>query len=289
MRKEIVNPVLSVACLTFDHENYIREALDSFLMQETDFPYEIVIYDGGSHDNNRKIIQEYQEKYPDMIRYIFPAADPGFVKSFYELLMSCSGKYVAVCEGDDYWTDRYKLQRQVDFMEQHPDYSMIFHAINLYDQNSGTISIPKERIGFSGNIPVADLITKGGGYVPTLSMVYRNTALYPFPQWMSETPVGDYPLTLVLASKGNVYHFEDVMGVYRINRKGAWTLSINTSQRMKKIVQETACYMDAFDAWTNYKYTKYIQQKKRINTKNLLKIRIKSVVKGILQKIQLHN
>lgn len=137
--KETEEILVSIACLTFNHEKYIEEALDSFIMQKVDFNYEIVVFDGGSSDNNRSLIQEYQRKYPNLIRSIFPGKDPGVMASSSLLFQACCGEYIAICDGDDYWSDPFKLQKQVDYLESHKDYGLVHTELDVLLQESQII------------------------------------------------------------------------------------------------------------------------------------------------------
>ena len=129
--------LVSIITVTYNHKNYIRECLDSFLMQKTNFKFEILIHDDASNDGTTEIIKEYEQKYPDIIKPIYETENQfskGISISRRYNFPRVKGKYVAVCEGDDYWTDSYKLQKQVDFLEANPDYSICFHPVRvIYD------------------------------------------------------------------------------------------------------------------------------------------------------------
>ena len=124
------SPLLSICCITYNHENFIRQALDGCLMQQTNFPIEIIIHDDASTDNTANIIREYQGKHPHLIKTIlqrenqYSAMGFGFISNVFK---EAQGKYIALCEGDDYWTDPLKLQKQVDFLEANPDFAICFH------------------------------------------------------------------------------------------------------------------------------------------------------------------
>jgi len=120
-----IEPLVSICCITYNHENYIRDAIEGFLMQKTSFPIEIIIHDDASTDNTAQIIKEYEDKYPDLFCNIFQNENQwskggGSIYARF-LYPQARGKYIALCEGDDYWTDPLKLQKKVDFMEVNPD------------------------------------------------------------------------------------------------------------------------------------------------------------------------
>lgn len=132
-------PLVSLCCTTYNHAPYIRKCLDGFLMQKTSFPIEILIYDDCSTDGNQEIIKEYEAKYPDLIFPIYATENQfskGVVVDFFSYRRA-RGKYITMCEGDDYWTDPLKLQKQVDFMEANPEYSVCFHSLTNYNVYTG--------------------------------------------------------------------------------------------------------------------------------------------------------
>ena len=131
-------PLVSICCITYNHEQFIREAVDGFLMQKTDFPIEIIIHDDASIDGTTKIIKEYQGKHAELIKLIIQTENQYKTRGFgflVDLFQQAQGKYIALCEGDDYWTDPLKLQKQVDFLEANPDYSLVSHRRKVYDEN----------------------------------------------------------------------------------------------------------------------------------------------------------
>ena len=130
------NPLVSIVCITYNHEPYLRQALDSFLMQKTLFAYEIVLAEDCSSDGTRKICEEYAVKYPDIIHYIWSDNNVGAVENEARAIRAAKGKYIALCEGDDYWTDVKKLQKQVSFMESHPEYSVTFHRYKIHYEDT---------------------------------------------------------------------------------------------------------------------------------------------------------
>ncbi|MBQ0142665.1 MAG: glycosyltransferase family 2 protein [Prevotellaceae bacterium] len=129
--------LVSIVCITYNHEPYLRKALDGFLMQETNFPYEIILAEDCSTDGTRQICEEYKAKYPDRITYISRDYNVGGVGNERRAIAAARGKYLAFCEGDDYWIDPLKLQKQVDFMESHPDYSVCFTRYNKSFKSTG--------------------------------------------------------------------------------------------------------------------------------------------------------
>ena len=120
---------VQVVCVTYNQKEYIKEALDSFIMQKTNFGYEVLVGDDGSTDGTSEIVAEYAKKYPDIIKPIFHSHNTGSYQNLLDAASACKGKYVAMCDGDEYWTDENKLQKQADFMDTHKDCSICFHTV----------------------------------------------------------------------------------------------------------------------------------------------------------------
>ncbi|OQB29262.1 MAG: putative glycosyltransferase EpsE [Bacteroidetes bacterium ADurb.Bin174] len=213
------DPMVSVAMLTFNHASYIAEAIDSALMQRTTFPIKLVIAEDCSTDNTREIVLAYQKKYPEKIKVILQNHNVGACQNNKDLFANLEGKYIAALEGDDYWTDPLKLQKQVDFLEKNPEYSMCFHKVRFEYKNE------PHRRHFS-NINQKEITTiqdlAHGNYIYTASCVFRNY-LQNIPAWFYQCPVGDYPLHLFNAQYGKIKFFNEVMGIYRVHEGGIWS------------------------------------------------------------------
>ena len=174
------NPVVSIVCITYNHEPYLRQALDGFLMQRTTFPVEIILAEDCSTDGTRAICEEYAKRYSKKIHYIVRDHNVGYNQNEYEAMQAARGKYIAFCEGDDYWTDADKLQRQVDFMEVHPDYSVCWHRCKHFNVETGEMREDQcaEILPDSAEGVDIDLnIYFAGWYTQPLTMVFRKEAL----------------------------------------------------------------------------------------------------------------
>ena len=218
---------VSVSIVTYNHENFIAQAIDGVLMQEVDFDYEIIIGEDDSTDNTRNIVKEYKERYPDRIRLflndrknvIYIGGRPTGRWNFINNLEHAKGEYIAILEGDDYWTDPHKLQKQVDFLDSHPDFAICSH--NVYrkyeDQSKPMVEWPGSEL--KEIITLEDML--GGGYtVPTCSLVFRNKVFGELPDWFSQVGAGHTSLQVLCASKGKMRYLREVMGVYRIHPGG---------------------------------------------------------------------
>jgi glycosyltransferase involved in cell wall biosynthesis len=216
-------PLVSISCITYNHKNYIRECLDGFLMQKTTFPFEIIIHDDCSTDGTREIIEEYAAKYPDIIFPMFQTENQ-YSKGVRSMMVRfnftrCKGKYIALCEGDDYWTDSFKLQKQVDFLEKNSDFSICFHNLKVYNEIDATT----DKVACKNQKSVLDIIDLAtrGNFIHTPSVVFKMPE-DGLPSWFINLPIGDYPLHLFNAQFGKIKYIDEVMGVYRIHAGGTW-------------------------------------------------------------------
>ena len=251
--------MVSIRCITYNHEPYIRQCLEGFVMQKTNFRFEAIVHDDASTDGTADIIREYAEKYPDIIKPIFERENQyskhdGSIRRIMD--KACTGKYIALCEGDDYWTDPQKLQIQVDFMESHPEYSMCWHDAAILNVVIGETIGNHRRYKKNSTCRVEDLIEGGGEFCPTLSMLYRRNIMEYAPKELFMQHVGDYPLQLYFALMGKVYYFDRCMGVYRANVTNSWTQRMldNYPSVMKTLWFYEKKIYDDFNRFSYYKY-----------------------------------
>lgn len=209
-------PLLSVCLITYNHVKYIREAIEGVLMQKVNFTWELIIADDFSTDGTKEIVLEYKGKYPDFIKLILQKKNVGPAQNFIDLLTGPKSKYIAYFEGDDYWIDSYKLQKQVDILEQNKNYSFCFHNAYIYYVDK---DIYQE---FNPNLKTKryktrDLLIKHW-FIPTASLLIRNEMLpNPFPEWFYNVYHGDYALELLVSTKGDFFCINEKMCVYRKN------------------------------------------------------------------------
>ncbi len=220
-------PLVSVCCITYNHEEFIHEAVDSFLMQETNFPIEIIIHDDASTDNTANIIREYQEKYSHLIKVILQTENQYTLRRFgflSDLFNEARGKYIALCEGDDYWTDPLKLQKQVDFLEQHPECISCHHwhdyAYPMGDGEFKVVPAPTENQGyFPSKIATVREIFANKLRIKTRTHMFRNI-LQELPEWFIKVTFGDVPLSMILGKYGKFGFIDESMAVYRQTGQG---------------------------------------------------------------------
>lgn len=215
-----MNIVVTVCMITYNHEKYIAQAIDSVLMQKTNFHYEIVIGEDYSTDKTREIVLEYKAKYPDKIKLLLQEINVGMMQNFTDTLKACKGKYIALLEGDDYWTDPYKLQKQVDYLDSHPEYSFCFHNAYVHDEDINKDYLFNNDKGafFKKNL-VTDRTVEGWELInkwvcPTASIVFRNNYNLDY-ELFKKTKYGDIVLILFLAEHGKVFYFNQVSSGYR--------------------------------------------------------------------------
>ena len=208
--------VVSISCITFNHAKFIRECLDGFMMQQTSFPFEVLIHDDASTDGTQDIIREYQRKYPDIIKPILQKENQwskgarGISRKYN--FPRAKGKYIAMCEGDDYWTDPLKLQKQVDFLEDNPKYVLIYHNVKYNINGEEKILAHHKNKTAAKETSLYDISKIN--YINTPSVLFRNVGIN-FPESLKIGNIGDYPLWLLLAQKGKIYFLPDFMAVYR--------------------------------------------------------------------------
>jgi glycosyltransferase involved in cell wall biosynthesis len=214
-------PAVSVWMITYNHEAFIRQALDGILMQVTSFPYEVVIGEDMSTDQTREIVQEYQRHHPDRIRLRLAKENlySQGMKPFASVLNACRGKYIALCEGDDYWTDPLKLQKQMDFLEAHPSHAVCFHRAYQLVQATGEMKIWQQSRRLDRFTYTLDDLARDN-FVATPSIMFRNGLVVQMPSWFFDAPCGDWPLLVLLAQHGTVGFIDQAMAVHRIHGGG---------------------------------------------------------------------
>ncbi|WP_214815659.1 glycosyltransferase [Exiguobacterium sp. s131] len=262
--------MVSIDCITYNHEPYIAKTIEGFLMQETDFDFEILIHEDASTDRTADIVREYEEQHPNLIRVIYQTENQYSQGIMVNLLNEerARGKYIALCDGDDYWTDPHKLQKQVDYMEAHPDCTLCFH--DAYVETDDTLHtgwrvIPwmpenrkyastEPRTYHAGELQLL-------GFIPTMSMLYRNGLTDNVLDWIGDTPAFDGALKLHVASQGYAYYMPEVMSVYRFGVSGSVTTKWRQRNRERDIerIEAFIRMMDAFDSYTNGRFHQEIE------------------------------
>lgn len=264
---------VSVVCITYNQEKYIAEAIESFLMQETNFDYEILIHDDASTDATPEIIRQYEEAHPDLIKPVYQKENQYskgiHVLDFYKSY--AKGKYIAICEGDDYWTDPNKLQKQVDYMEAHQDCSACVHAACLVDAKTHK-TVGKVRPSLrSRDYTPEEVILGGGGLFATNSIMYAR-AFSKRPEFFYNCSIGDFPLMIHLALSGRLHYMDACMSAYRIGGDNSWTAKMSKAsiEIKKKHMDRIENMLKEVDEYTKKEYNDIIEQKIKKNRFNFL-------------------
>ena len=235
--------MVSVCMITYNHEPFIWEAIEGVLMQQTNFPFELVIGEDCSTDRTRAICEEYAENHPEIIRLLPSEKNLGMMPNFIRTLQSGTGKYIALCEGDDYWTDPMKLQKQVEFLEGNEEYAICFHDVEIVSDGlvfSEDLGVYQIRYSDYRTDFTFDDLLEYGNLMHTPSVVFRNSGLFPFKRAVT----GDYFLHLHNASFGLIKRINMKWAVYRVHSGGWYSQrdSWGTDKKLKYFVEQADAY-----------------------------------------------
>lgn len=252
--------LVTVICLTYNHAAYIRDALDGFVAQQTDFRFEVIVHDDASDDGTQDIIREYRRKYPELIHPVFQDENQyskgvAIARTFLYPLIK--GRYVAFCEGDDYWTDPLKLQKQVNVLENNPgvDICACRAEVRKHGVRAGFIA-PRIKDSL---LSVEDVIVGGGNYVATASLLCRTEA-YMVHTPMRDVMVNDNVLQIQCSLRGGMSYMGDCMAVYRRGVPGSWSERHPSGDNHDRLYR----MLDALDVWTSGRYHNAIVLRKRL-------------------------
>ena len=260
--------VVSVKCLAYNHVKYIKQMIEGVLKQKTNFKYELVIHDDASTDGTTQIVKEYEKKYPDIIKPIYETENQYKSGSMNQrcIYPHIKGKYMAFCEGDDYWTDPNKLQIQIDYMETHPECSFTFHNADIIWEN-GIVKrqfLPEEGIkcfvweNKNKVFNAGELIELG--FIPTASIVARTSDVINSQSFCKNPVCGDLPLRLSLSINGYAYYFNRKMSMYRTgNPVSASGIARDTTAAALKVLRGHEDILKGFNQYTNYQWNKEIE------------------------------
>ncbi|MFT6986929.1 MAG: glycosyltransferase involved in cell wall biosynthesis [Psychromonas sp.] len=260
----VKNIIVSIVCTAYNHEDYIESALFGFLMQETDFAFEILINDDASKDKTPAILLHYQDLYPQIVKPILQSENQYSqgIKPMQSLYKKAKGKYIALCEGDDYWNDKHKLQKQVAVFTENKKISLCFHPAIELDHVANRENIMCQHYPNSGPVKTADVILGRGPFMPTASLMFINQDIETLTKSYESAPIGDYFVQIFMSSLGEAYYLNDVMSVYRRNAVGSWTTTSHkqlTDQISHKQSMITA--IDKFSYFlANDKHNKHLKK-----------------------------
>lgn len=277
---------VAIHCMTYNHKPFIRQCLDGFVMQKTDFPFVAIVVDDASTDNEQEVLWDFinneldpsslqKDETDDYVRLVSPHKTNNNcffavyflkynhysirkAKSPYLKDLEDSAKYIALCEGDDYWTDPNKLQKQVDYLEVLPKCSMVCNRTKRFSEKNHIFISDSSCMEKDGYLKVEDVIRKGGLYISTCSIVYRKKLQENYPDYCKKCHVGDYPLQIMAAMKGFIYYINDPMSVYRVHTSQSWTSRIQAQknlsiQKLQGIESEVKMLFYFANDYPNYK------------------------------------
>lgn len=240
-----IKPVVSVVMITYNHGPYIADAIEGVISQKTGFPIEIIIGEDCSTDNTRRIVLDYQRRYPQLVRVIYSDRNVGMQRNSQRVHEAARANYIAYCEGDDVWIDDRKLEKQVSVMKSEPDCSMVFHAAKIIREEKGTVEV--RHYGSSvKTFSLDEVVLAGGGFILTASTMVRGTLVNPVPGWIDDCEVGDYPFGVHCASRGQVIYLPDVMSIYRFGVPGSWVVRCAGYEEQKRIFDSILRMLDEF-------------------------------------------
>ena len=270
--------LVAIKCITYNHEKYLADALEGFVMQKTNFPFVAIVHDDASTDGTAAILRQYAEKYPDIIKPIYETEnqyskhDGSLGRIMDEAVAATGAKYIAMCEGDDYWIDPYKLQKQVDFLEAHEEYSVCVHtvqAVKAQTRQKERFVFPIEGLLREDVFTLDDLCRmefyEMEWVFQTSSFTYRNIcAQYRSSAemaYLNMFPMGDLPLLLCCLMLGKGYYIRDMMSCYRWESGGYMSARATNAEKNIKEKKQFLAAIVEFDKQTNYQYHKYILQR----------------------------
>ena len=249
MAQNEYKPTVIIHCMTYNQEPFIRKCFEGFVMQKTNFPFAAIVVDDASTDNEPEILRNYinteldtstirKDETTDYTRVIAAhKTNKNCTFVIYFLKYNHYGKknkrpyykewenatkYIATCEGDDYWTNPLKLQKQVDFLEENPDFTMVCNRTKLYSEKRKKFIGENYCYNQSQVVNPKDVIYRTGLFISTCSRVYRTTIFDVIPEYWAKCKVGDYPLQIMCAMKGKIYFFNEIMSVYRVENSNSW-------------------------------------------------------------------
>jgi glycosyltransferase involved in cell wall biosynthesis len=244
---------VSVAVITYNHEPFIAEALESILMQQADFSWEIVIGEDGSTDRTREICEQYANAHPSRIRLLPLQSNMGMIRNFRRVFEACSGEFLAFTEGDDFWTDPGKLVKQVNHLDAHPEQSLCFHAVHQWFVWNGENASRKLPDNLNGNTFTTEDLLKGW-FIPSASVMLRKYKNFALPDWFMHCKSGDIPMLLLLSLRGEIGFIDEIMAVYRIHDNG---ISI-THRGYQKIIA-MIYILEQFNIHTGFRFRKSVE------------------------------
>jgi len=249
------SPLVSVVVVAYNHERYIREAIESVLMQETEFPFEILVSEDCSTDSTATILREYRDRYPERIRLFFSEWNLCSNEVLVRALRASRGRYVALLDGDDYWISPHKLQMQVDFLNLRPEYGLCFHDVVHVEEDGSTPPSLRFR-GVDPNVTTERLLVSNP--ICTVSVMIRAEALSDLPEWYVQSVFGDWELFILISLRGRIGFLADALAVYRRHRGGYW-IGTAVTRRIEMVL----AFYDQMDLHLEGAYREALRRERR--------------------------
>jgi glycosyltransferase involved in cell wall biosynthesis len=245
-------PRVSVLMVTYNHADYLTEAIESVLSQEGDIPFEIVLADDSSTDGTHEIVATYNRKYPLIVQSIVRERNIGFQRNFIDALKHCRGEYVATLDGDDYWLCVNKMKDQAAMLDRNPNHTICFgKSLEVYEGNDPPPRVSPILVGTE--FTLEDLLR--WDFIPTCTAMFRFVPRFDVPIWATDLPMTDWVLWVLLAQRGNILHIPTVLGAYRKHAKGVWT-----SKSVNKQIEADETFYRAMRSYLPRNYAEVIDQ-----------------------------
>ena len=295
-------PLVSIQCTVYNHEPYLRQCLDGFVMQQTNFPFEAIVHDDASTDGSAAIIREYAEKYPDIIKPIYETENQcskhdGSLNRIMNEAMHPASKYVALCEGDDYWTDPNKLQKQVDVLEKHPDCTIALCKVNTVSKSGELLpgTIPSyETICNPGIVTLDEYMMEEYYYARwafhTSTYLFRKECMSTNKE-LRETvfkrfPYGDQPLIHSCLLQGNAYYIPEVVSCYRVLSGGFTSNYKSDPNKEINFHKQVIDALGDLNEFTKGKYSIHMRRRVDVSRYEILKLRYKHNLMGTTERFK---
>lgn len=227
---------VSICMIAYNHEHFIDEAIQSIINQRTNFDFQLVIGEDCSTDGTRKICEGYANKFPNKVKLLPSDSNLGMMPNFVRTLKACDGNYIALCEGDDFWTDELKLQKQFDILESDKKLSISVHQTKILYQDKTTELLVKPKYTSKTIFSQEEMLEAVVPVYQTSSLFFRNLGKYP--EWLNNTVVGDIPVFLLAILNGKLHYIDEVMSTYRVHANGISSLQNYATLEHQKQVQE---------------------------------------------------
>ncbi|OGT36804.1 MAG: hypothetical protein A3F12_00805 [Gammaproteobacteria bacterium RIFCSPHIGHO2_12_FULL_38_14] len=233
-------PVVSIICITYNHQSYIKDALESFLAQETDFPFEIIVHDDASTDSTSTLVKQYAEKYPHIVKPIFQKENRSsqlkknvLLPIILTAISYAQGQYIAYCDGDDYWIDKDKLKIQISEMQKFPNCEMSFHPVMRKSTNGRKRKKIIAKHSANNKIfETKQLILGSARFCPTVSFIFKKCVFESIPNWLFDAPCTDYFMQVLTSLKGGALYINRAMAVYRERSIGSWSEKVTIDENL---------------------------------------------------------